>query len=109
MTQSNYVNSSTIQQWLVDNIDIDRINEILVNQGHDCNSIDEHIKAFNKAKIQQRQMKGLIYMGIGACIGFLGCVMALINPSHEIYYVSLYGLTTIAVTVAFIGLYYLLE
>lgn len=109
MTQSNYLNNTIIQQWLVDNMDVEKISETLMNQGFSGDSIDEHIRAFTKAKIQQRQTKGILFMAVGAFIGFIGCVVAMINPNPTLYYISMYGLTSLAVVLAFVGFYYLFE
>jgi hypothetical protein len=103
------VNQHIIQQWLLDNKNVEQIREQLVSKGMSTDSVEEHLKAFKKAKILKRQMNGLIYMGIGAVIGFIGCMLAIIHPSSTLYYTGLYGLTSIAVVFAFIGLYNLFE
>jgi hypothetical protein len=103
------VNQHTIQQWLLDNKNVEQIRELLLTQGMSTDSVEEHLNAFNKAKIQKRQMNGWIYLAVGAFIGFIGCVLAIIQPSSTLHYIGLYGLTSAAVVFAFIGLYYLME
>jgi hypothetical protein len=48
-------------------------------------------------------------MVIGAFTGFISCVLSLINPIPELYGIFLYGLTSLAIILALIGLYLLLE
>ena len=52
---------------------------------------------------------GFICLGIGAMTGFISCVLTLTNPVPELYNVILYGLTSVAVTIIFIGLYFVFE
>lgn len=103
------VNQHIIQQWLIDNMDIDQIKEKLLIQGMNQVTIDEYLSAFDKAKIARKQTSGFIFMAIGALVGFIGCIIAIIHPSSAVYYMGLYGLTSIAVILVFIGLYKLME
>ncbi|MCF1715855.1 hypothetical protein L0U88_14545 [Flavihumibacter sp. RY-1] len=61
------------------------------------------------ANLAKRQFNGILLMVIGAFIGFISCVLSLINPIPEFYGIFLYGLTSIAIILALIGLYFLLE
>jgi len=59
--------------------------------------------------VARRQAKGFICMGIGAILGFISCVMTLVNPIPALYDIILYGLTSIAIIIIFIGLYLVFE
>jgi hypothetical protein len=48
-------------------------------------------------------------MGSGAFLGFLSCVLTLINPVPELYNLILYGLTSIAIIIIVLGLYLVFE
>ncbi|MBC6491696.1 hypothetical protein BC349_11595 [Flavihumibacter stibioxidans] len=109
MSFSPSVNTATIQQWIADKLNIDTIQEHLVALGHDEESIAIHLKEFKKVKYAKRQFTGFIFMGIGSMIGFISCILSILNPVPELYGAILYGLTSIAITIAFIGLYYVLE
>jgi hypothetical protein len=61
------------------------------------------------ANLAKRQFNGILLMVIGAFTGFISCVLSLINPIPEFYGIFLYGLTSLAITLALIGLYLLLE
>ncbi|KYP16304.1 hypothetical protein [Flavihumibacter sp. CACIAM 22H1] len=62
-----------------------------------------------KTNTAKRQFAGFLLMGIGAFIGFISCVLSLLNPIPELYNLILYGLTSVAIVVALIGLYLVLE
>jgi hypothetical protein len=57
----------------------------------------------------KRQTTGFILLAIGAVLGFISCVLTLANPVPALYYWILYGLTSIAVIILMVGLYYVLE
>jgi thiol:disulfide interchange protein len=57
----------------------------------------------------QKQFKGFIFMAVGAFIGFMSCVLTIAQVFPQWYSFILYGLTIIGITLAFIGLYFVLE
>jgi hypothetical protein len=56
-----------------------------------------------------RQKRGFAFAGGGAVLGFISCVLSLTNPVPELYDVILYGLTSVAIILIFIGLYFIFE
>ncbi len=62
-----------------------------------------------KAKIAKRQTDGFILLAFGAVLGFISCVLTIINSIPSLYFWILYGLTSIAVILICAGLYYLFE
>ena len=109
MPLDSTVETSTIRQWIADKMDAAAIQQQLSALGHDEDTISLHLKEFDKQKFARRQFTGFIYMGIGATIGFISCVLSIINPVPELYNWILYGMTSVAITVALVGLYYALE
>jgi hypothetical protein len=103
------VNATTIQQWVADKMDVQKVQDELRNSGLDETSIAAHLSAFKKAKYAKRQFTGFMCMAIGAVLGFISCVLTLTNPIPELYYWFLYGLTSVAISVIFIGLYFVFE
>lgn len=63
----------------------------------------------SQSSVTTRQTKGFICLAAGAFLGFISCVITLINPIPELYNLVLYGLTSIAVIIIFIGLYLVFE
>ncbi|MFZ7113883.1 MAG: hypothetical protein ACO1G9_00795 [Bacteroidota bacterium] len=56
-----------------------------------------------------RQKRGFSFTATGAVLGFISCVLSLTNPVPELYYIILYGLTSIAILLIFVGLYFIFE
>ena len=57
----------------------------------------------------KKQFMGFVFMAVGAFLGFVSCVLSLINPIPELYNVILFGLISIAIIVIFIGMYCVFE
>ena len=109
MPYTNSINSTTIQQWMSANLTPQAIEADLHSKGLDAHTISEHLTEFKRQRNLKRQFKGFIYMAIGAFIGFLSCVLTLSEAFPQWYSFILYGLTMIGITIAFIGLYFVLE
>ncbi len=107
--QTIQIDESTIQQWLSSGHSIEIVREELHNRGASEREIEEHLRAYKKAILDKRRFNATLLLGIGAFIGFVGCVMAMINPFPDMYSIFLYGTTSLAAIVAFGGLYLLLE
>ncbi len=109
MAETTSINPSVIEHWIRSNFDSDRIREQMVSQGHDEISIEAHILEFKKKKQLRKQGVGFIYIAVGSVIGFIGCVIAMVNPVPEFYHWLLYGFGTTSVLIIFIGLYQVFE
>ena len=109
MESEIHIQPMMIQKWMNQNYDSSRVSELLQEQGHSEEVIQQHLQAFKKALWQKRQFSSFTYCGFGAFVGFIGCLLALINPFPDLYYWFLYGLTTVAAGLIFWGLYLLLE
>ncbi len=103
------VNTAAIQQWINEKLDTQRVKEKLTAMGFDEETASLHLKEFKKIKYGKRQVAGFIYLAIGSVLGFISCLLTVFNPVPELYYWILFGLTSIAIVIAFLGLYYLLE
>lgn len=103
------IESSIIQQWMVEKLDVEKVEQRLTTLDLDEDSRIAHLQAFKKLRNEQRQFQGFIILGAGAFIGFISCLLSIINPIPEFYYHILYGLTSLAVLVILVGLYYVFE
>lgn len=66
--------------------------------------------AGNKIELRKkRTAKGIKFVALGAIIGFSSCVCSLCNPIESLYYINLYGVASIAILLAFYGLYLIFE
>lgn len=109
MTYISPADLSRIQQWVLNKADLQTITQELTSMGYDEHSISHYLKEFKRVKYAKRNVKGFAFLGIGASLGFVACVLCMINPVPELYSLILYGLTSAAVAMLIAGLYYLLE
>ncbi|ULQ53415.1 hypothetical protein [Flavihumibacter fluvii] len=109
MTGTASINSTTIQEWIANKFDTDKVRDELSAMGFDEADIASHLKEFNRIKNSRKQFIGFICLGVGAFLGFISCVLSLTNPIPELFNVVLYGLTSIAILVICAGLYFVFE
>lgn len=109
MSAIQNVESSVLVQALKDNWELDLLKEKLASEGHDEVSMDLLVREFKKLRNAKRQSIGFVLMAIGAFLGLLSCLLTIFNPFPELFNLVLYGLTSVAVIVAFVGLYYIFE
>jgi hypothetical protein len=109
MSYSPAINANTIHEWIAGKFDADKIREELISNGCDEPTIAAHLAAFRKMKYAKRQFRGFIFLGLGAFLGFISCILALTNPVPELYDWILYGLTSVAMIILFLGLYFVFE
>ncbi len=87
----------------------DLVSEKLVAEGHDEVSVNLLLREYKKMLTAKRQTTGFILATIGALLGLLSCIFTVFDlfPNH--IHIVLYGLTTVAITIVFVGLYYIFE
>lgn len=103
------ITASEVKQWIIEKLDIQQVKEKLIALGYDEDNLAAQLQEFKKVKYGKAQTKGFIMLGVGALLGFISCVLALVNPVPELYYWFLYGITSVAIVFLFIGLYFLVE
>jgi hypothetical protein len=109
MSTALVINETTMQQWLHNNYSVETVQTNLLNDGLEPSIVTNYINQYKKIRYAKRQTQGFIYMGIGAFLGFLSCVCTIVNAVPALYNAILYGLTAIAITVIFVGLYFVFE
>lgn len=109
MSTSATIDPTMLEQWVTQKLSADQIQQQLSSMGHDESSIMHHLEALKKLRYEKRRWNGFLCMGLGALIGFISCVLSLINPIPDLYYITLYGLTSVAIIVVFLGLYFVFE
>ena len=103
------IDQAEVQQWISDKLSMQKIEELLQVKGLDPETISVYLKEYNKQRYAIRRSKGFVYASIGAVLGFIGCILAILNPLPELYYVGLFGFTSIAAILICTGLYFLFE
>lgn len=101
--------NSILLQALKNNWETEKVSEQLFAQGHDEMSVDLLLREFKKLRNAKRQQIGFLLAGIGAFLGLLSCLLTIFNPFPDLFNVILYGLTSVAIIIAFVGLYYIFE
>jgi hypothetical protein len=109
LTSNSAIDQTEIQQWMIDRFTIQKIEQLLQTRGLDAEIISMYLKEFNKQRYAIRRSKGFAFASGGAVLGFVGCILAILNPLPELYYLGLYGFTSIAVVLILAGLYFLIE
>lgn len=103
------IDAATIQQWIAAKLEPPAVEKELQLKGFDADTVATHLKAFKKARHAKRLSAGFVFMAMGATLGFISTVLTLINPVPELYNYILYGLTSVAILIAFWGLYLVFE
>jgi hypothetical protein len=109
MSYTASIDQSRIKQWIDGNFDTQKIREEMTTLGYDSITMDAHLREFKKLKYGKRQTNGFIFLSVGAVLGFISCLLSIINPVPELYYYILYGLTSLSVIIICLGLYFLFE
>ena len=109
MTNILTVDNTTIQQWIAAKLEPEAIEQQLKETGLDQTSISTHLRAFRKQKNAKKQQAGFICMGLGALLGFISCVLTILNPVPALYNVILFGLTSVSILIICFGLYLVFE
>jgi len=107
MTQ--VIDPSAVERWSMEGRGPEELRGILAAEGHDEESIRSVLDAVLKMQRGRRQWKGFASAGAGAMLGFISCVLSLVNPVPELYGVFLYGFTSVAMVLIVAGLYLVLE
>lgn len=103
------VDMNLIRQWIADKLDPQKVEQDLRATGLDEEKIKANLQAFKKEKIASRQFSGFIFLAAGALLGFISCVLSIINPIPALYDLILFGLTSVAILLICLGLYKLFE
>lgn len=109
MSAETIIDQGYLQQWVNQNLDQKAIEDQLQQKGFDHAVIASYVKAYRKLRNSKKQFNGFLFAGLGAFLGFLSCVLSIINPVPELYTTFLFGLTSIAILLACYGLYLLFE
>lgn len=85
------------------------IEQELHKLGIHAGQIGEYVKAIRRMRNAKRRSVGFVCMAVGAFLGFLSCVLTITHALPGMFNVVFYGLTTAAVCIVVLGLYYVFE
>lgn len=109
MPEAFVFDNSEIQGWIDQKLEIQRIEELLRGKGMSDETITIYLKEFKRQRYGRQQSRGFIFAAVGAFLGFVSCLLTVFNPIPELYNIILFGLTSFAILLIVIGLYFLFE
>ena len=109
MSLISSIHPSIIKDWVTNNLSLESLEVELKQKGVNADDITRYIKEFKKQRNAKKQFKGFVLMSVGAFLGFLSCVLTILQVFPEWYSLVLYGITFVGVSIIFIGLYFVFE
>lgn len=109
MAELNLSYQEHFNKWESSNLSEETIISNLKQNGLDENQITEILTLYKKKKNDAKQRLGFILAAVGSFIGFLSCVFSMLDLSAGMRDFMLYGLTTIGIITAFVGLFLVFE
>lgn len=87
----------------------DAIEQELQKRGIASEQMGDYLQAIKRMQYGKRRATGFVCMAAGAFLGFISCVLTITHALPVMYDFIMYGLTTIAVCIVVLGLYYVFE
>lgn len=109
MTTAQPNNNIQLEHWLSLNYSAEQVASELQTKNLDAETIEHYVKEYKKQRSSKQQFNGFIYLGIGAFLGFVSCLLSILNPFPDLYYPILFGFTGLAICVIMAGLYFIFE
>lgn len=109
MPETFVFDNSEIQQWIDQKLKLQKVEELLREKGMADETINNYLKEYKRQRYSKRQAKGFVFASTGAFLGFISCLLTVLNPIPELYNIILFGLTSLAILLIFIGLYLVFE
>ncbi|MFM6926743.1 MAG: hypothetical protein ACKOU7_14640 [Ferruginibacter sp.] len=109
MAEMITIDETICQQVLSSKPAAESIEQELSKLGIKAEHVAEYLKAIRKIRNARRQTTGFLCMAAGALLGFLSCVLTITHALPGMYDFVFYGLTSVAVCIVVLGLYYVFE
>ncbi len=109
MPVTNFVVEEKMKEWLISKPDKKLMEHELTTLGCTAEEITLQLFAYKKLQQEKRQFSGFVCLGVGAMLGFISCVLTILNPVPDLYNVILFGLTSLSICIIILGLYFLFE
>lgn len=109
MNKPDTIDSGLIRLWIEDKLEMVAVEAQLKGMGFSDETIAAYLAAYKKERYAGRRRNGFICAGLGAVLGFASCLLSIINPVPELYNLILFGLTSVAILLICLGLYFLFE
>jgi magnesium-transporting ATPase (P-type) len=99
----------SIRNWKEKNYTVEQIRLELTDSGLKEDEINDIIKVYQSLQYEKRRRTGFILMGLGAFLGFISCLLTMIDLIPALTGVFLYGFTSLAVIIVIYGCYLVFE
>lgn len=109
MQSQPLLDAALIRSWIDAKLEPAAVEAALKHMDLSEENIKAYIKAYKKERFEKRRFNGFFFAGLGALLGFISCLLSIINPVPELYNVILFGLTSVAIGMICLGLYFLFE
>lgn len=103
------IDQGLLRQWMADGLDLSAVEGKIQSLLLEPEIAGQYVKEYKKLKHARRQTRGFIWASLGALAGFISCMLSIFNPIPEMFNIILYGLTSVAITMIVVGLYFLFE
>lgn len=103
------LDQNLVKQWLDQKTDPQTITDHLSAQGFDADTVSAYLTAYKKMKRDRKQVVGFIVTAAGALLGFISCVLSIVNPIPSLYNFILFGVTSVAILLIVAGMYLVFE
>ena len=109
MSETFVIDENICRQVLSLKLKADAVAEELQKKGINPAHISEYQNKIKRIRNEKRRSTGFVCMAIGAFLGFLSCVLTISHTLPHMFDFIFYGLTTAAVCLVVLGLYYVFE
>ena len=109
MSYTASIDTNTIRQWVATKREPKTLEAELLSVGFDAETISTHLKEYRRLRNAAKQRNGVFCISLGAILGFISCVLSITNPIPELYNIILFGLTTVAIGIICLGMYFIFE
>ncbi len=103
------LDTALIRSWVEAKLNPEQVEAQLKTMGFPDQQTAAYLQEYRKERYAGRRFNGFLFAGLGAFIGFISCLLTIINPVPELYNVILFGLTSVAILLICLGLYFLFE
>ncbi len=109
MSETFVIDENICRQVLSLKLTPDAAAEELHKKGIHPNYVSEYLHVIKRIRNARRRSTGFVCMAAGAFLGFLSCVLTITHALPHMFDFIFYGLTTAAVCIVVLGLYYVFE
>lgn len=109
MVQAYTKAETDFRKWHQHKMSKTEVLDTLGNQGLSPEEITSVWENYYRFRIDHRNTRGWLWMGIGGFLGLVSCVLTMLEPLPVLRGVFMYGLTSVAVAMALYGCYLVME